>query len=176
MNWESIGAISEVVGAVAVVVSIVYLALQIKSNTNAVRANAGFEATHSWASSNELIATLPDEHLTLIQRIYDPNESWEAFSDLERMRISLFLRALVQKLEGQYYLYRYEQLDEGLWKNRSTFVSGALTLPFFEKWWSIEKQLLVYSDEFVSAIESVQPMSINTVQLVGKNRPTDSTP
>jgi len=40
MNWELAASIAEVVGAVAVVVSLVYLAIQIRSNTRAAKANA----------------------------------------------------------------------------------------------------------------------------------------
>ncbi len=37
MNWDAIGAIGEVVGAVGVIVSLLYLALQIRQNSNVVR-------------------------------------------------------------------------------------------------------------------------------------------
>ena len=33
MNWEALGAIGEIVGAVAVVVTLGYLAVQIRKNT-----------------------------------------------------------------------------------------------------------------------------------------------
>jgi hypothetical protein len=40
MNWEAIGAVGETVGALAVLVTLVYLAVQIRQNTKAVRAAA----------------------------------------------------------------------------------------------------------------------------------------
>ncbi len=58
MNWEAIGAAGEILGALAVVASIVYLSSQIRSNTRATKASAGFEAAHSWAISNEVILGL----------------------------------------------------------------------------------------------------------------------
>ena len=39
MNWEAIGTIAEVVGAIAVVLSLIYVATQIKQNTEASRAH-----------------------------------------------------------------------------------------------------------------------------------------
>ena len=60
MNWEAVGAIGEIIGAVAVVVSILYLAAQISSNTRAIRSDAGFEATHSWATTNEICRSFTD--------------------------------------------------------------------------------------------------------------------
>lgn len=40
MNWEAIGTIAEVVGATAVVLSLIYVATQIKLNTAASRAQS----------------------------------------------------------------------------------------------------------------------------------------
>ncbi len=38
MNWEAIGAVGEAVGAIAVVATLAYLAMQIRRNTGATRA------------------------------------------------------------------------------------------------------------------------------------------
>lgn len=38
MNWEAIGAIGETLGAIGVIVTLVYLASQLRQNTNALRA------------------------------------------------------------------------------------------------------------------------------------------
>jgi len=40
MKWETIGAIDEIVGASAVFATLIYLAVQIRQNTRAVRAAA----------------------------------------------------------------------------------------------------------------------------------------
>ena len=37
MNWEAIGAVGETVGAIAVIISLVYLALQVRSGTRALK-------------------------------------------------------------------------------------------------------------------------------------------
>jgi len=36
MNWEALGAIAELVGAAAVVITLVYLSIQMKTNTSAI--------------------------------------------------------------------------------------------------------------------------------------------
>ncbi len=40
MNWEAAGAIGEIIGALAVFLTLIYLALQIRQNTKAVQASA----------------------------------------------------------------------------------------------------------------------------------------
>ena len=44
MNWEAIGAVGEVIGALAVVVTLLYLARQSKNNTSAIN-RAAVQAT-----------------------------------------------------------------------------------------------------------------------------------
>ena len=46
MNWDAVGAIGEIIGAVAVVATLYYLALQIRENTartRQVEANTNFQ-------------------------------------------------------------------------------------------------------------------------------------
>jgi hypothetical protein len=40
MNWAAIGAIGEIVGAVAVVVTLAYLAIQVRQNTRMMQREA----------------------------------------------------------------------------------------------------------------------------------------
>ena len=40
MNWDAIGAIAELLGAVGVIVTLAYLAQQISQNTRTVRSSA----------------------------------------------------------------------------------------------------------------------------------------
>ncbi len=44
MNWEAAGALGEIVGAFAVVISLVYLAIQVRQNTTAIAAQAAHDA------------------------------------------------------------------------------------------------------------------------------------
>ena len=44
MNWDAIGAVGELLGAAAVLFTLIYLAVQIRQNTSAV-ATATYEST-----------------------------------------------------------------------------------------------------------------------------------
>ena len=37
INWDIIAAVSEAIGAIAVVISLIYLAFQVRQNTRAIR-------------------------------------------------------------------------------------------------------------------------------------------
>ena len=55
MNWEAIGAVGEIVGALAVLVTLVYLAMQIRQNTKSVQAAAVDSANSQVSRIREVI-------------------------------------------------------------------------------------------------------------------------
>jgi hypothetical protein len=51
LNWEALGALGEIIGAIAVVLTLVYLAVQTRQNTEAVRhafARGVMEDANAW--------------------------------------------------------------------------------------------------------------------------------
>ncbi|MBM4385684.1 MAG: hypothetical protein FJ091_20240 [Deltaproteobacteria bacterium] len=50
MNWETLANIGQFVSAIAVLISLAYLAVQIRQNTQTVRANAYHGAATEWLS------------------------------------------------------------------------------------------------------------------------------
>ena len=58
MNWDAMGAVGEVVGALAVVISIVYLAIQIRQNTQTTKLSVEIDISKSFSTSlTELSST-----------------------------------------------------------------------------------------------------------------------
>jgi len=55
MNWEAIGAVGETVGALAVLVTLVYLSIQIRQNTKSVQAAAVDSANSQVSRIREVI-------------------------------------------------------------------------------------------------------------------------
>jgi hypothetical protein len=77
MNWNAIAAIGELAGAVAVVVSLLYLARQINQNTRAMRRTAAHEAVEGML--NWFSHALADPELSRIwtlgiERLDNPSE------------------------------------------------------------------------------------------------------
>ena len=162
MSWEAVGAVGDLVGGIGVIVSIAYLAVQVRANTRATKGSASFEATHSWAHTNEWIAELPDDQMLLFSRCIAPGARVEDFSDAEHL-MGLALRALYQKLEGQYYLVRHGLLDPGIWQVRSRVARGMIEQPLLREWWENELQIATFSEEFVAALLRATPIDASRV-------------
>ena len=84
MSWDAIGAIGEIIGAGAVVISVIYLSLQVKQNTSAMRSLTHQEHFNAAQDYNTVIASNPD-FAKLIVKADDDNENLTAS---ERIQLS----------------------------------------------------------------------------------------
>jgi hypothetical protein len=155
MNWDAIGAIGEMIGAAAVFVSIIYLSIQIKENTRATRGSASFDATHSWAQTNEQLYQQPDATLANI-RDWFQDQDRQSLSDLEQARMEILWRSIYQKLEGQYFLYKYGLLDAALWERRRGIGRGMIESAYPRVWWQNESKYNAFTQEFIQEIEGTK--------------------
>ncbi|HEY5647735.1 MAG TPA: hypothetical protein VIS76_17425 [Pseudomonadales bacterium] len=91
MNWEAVGAIAELVAALTVIVTLVYLSAQIRQNTEAVRhstARAVMEDATRWQFS---LINDPD-----VARIYLAGLRNGLDSPADRLRFNMLMRALIE--------------------------------------------------------------------------------
>lgn len=94
MNWEAIGAISETIGALAVVVSLVYLAFQIRQNTKqleqsertSIAASVSASAT-SYRENRQYIYTSREVAEIQLRGLADPG----SLDEVERYRFRLVM-------------------------------------------------------------------------------------
>ncbi|MEQ8693996.1 MAG: hypothetical protein RIC85_01545, partial [Gammaproteobacteria bacterium] len=111
MNWEAAGAIGEIVGAVAVVVSLVYLAVQIRQNSKIVAANTFQSISATSADIAMRLAESPELSELMSKGFSHP----ETFTPKETTQFQLFLRASFRNYENYYYQYRLGYFEEEIW-------------------------------------------------------------
>lgn len=73
MNWDAIGAVGEILGAIAVLVTVAYLARQVKSSNELSRFNASKELISQFNELNRLVTTDPE-----LRRVLMKSESLSA--------------------------------------------------------------------------------------------------
>ncbi len=98
MDWEAIGAVGEVLGAVGVLVTLVYLAIQIRSNT-AETHNSTIESvmTADATLRNSLVGGP-------VPRLIAAVEAGDEITEEERYILTYYLQAYMQGWEVAYYL------------------------------------------------------------------------
>ena len=111
MNWDAMGALGEIVGALAVVLSLVYLAVQVRENTRALRRAATGEAVaavREW--SHRLI-----DNPSINQLFRKGLEGMENLSADERARFVALLFNFFKTFEHLHYQYAEGGLDPEVW-------------------------------------------------------------
>jgi hypothetical protein len=166
MNWDAVAATGEWVGAIAVVISIVFLTLQVRSNTRAVRGRAAYDANNSWADLSQEVAfrAAPEgaEFAELIGKVHEERCGLSDLSTGDLTYMGQIWRSLMYRLEAQYWLAHHGLLARRQWEVRARWIRGLLELPAPAEWWADEKLTGLYSAEFVAALLSTTP-SVATV-------------
>ena len=156
MNWDAIGAIAELLGAVGVIASLVYLAGQIRQsreqmeqNTRAMRASAYQEFTGQLHSTMMSAGENP-------QREHAVMKGWADFSGLseeDAFRFTLWMTGVVHAFENAHYQYRMGMLDEDRWQKHYADVRSIFQFPGVAQWWRAGPPNV--SPEFVALVEEI---------------------
>ena len=130
-------AIAEVIGAAGVIASLVYLAIQIRQNTDMVAANT-FQAISS--TSSNLVTNMfqtPDLFDVLLRAV---NQA-EQMSQRDLLILDLYLRALTRNFENYYYQHRKGFLDDEIWTGYRKALMELLHLDFGKDYWGRNRHL-----------------------------------
>ena len=134
MNWDAIGAIGENVGAFAVVISVLYLAFQVKQNTR-----------HSQAFTQREILRDILQHQAQIRE--DPNlirRGLSAFSRLtgdEKLVVNTYLNEVVSTFESSLRLNNAGLVAPAIFNGHRGFFLAILQSPGGKQWWDEFKSL-----------------------------------
>ena len=142
MNWEAVSAISEIIGAIAVVISLVYVATQIRQNTKLMRSTAKQSLTETTQG--------------LIYKMVDYSGEWLKLTTGEMpstpeedSRMSLLVRATLRGFESQCYQYEAGLLEEDEWLALRAAIRDIWALPGFKRYWA---QLKPHMSERLRAV------------------------
>ncbi len=147
---QLLGNYGEFIGAIAIVVTLTYLAVQLRQNTASVRASAYQE----WVTSNveiDLSMSNPAQSEIIDKGNYDSSnltrETYVAYA--------MTHLAIMQMAQSTDYLYRSGSLDRELWEAEMNRVAGILAAPGVRQWWDAGGRTQV-TPRFVKLIESTQ--------------------
>ena len=129
MSWEAIGAIAELMGAGAVFASLIYLAIQTKQNTRALRSAAFHQVRDSFSDVSLTMAQ--DERLGSVFR---RAASDEPLSDTEYSIFNYLLTTLVRRGESAFFQSSDGTLQNDSWHAVRKTLVVALSSEAGRKW------------------------------------------
>ena len=137
MNWEAIGAVSEVVGAIGVIATLAYLAVQVRQNSvhlaeSAKLAEASLiEANASAAVEVRKMLLLNPDLLDLQTR---GSESFERLDLTERARFDLLLRIGFLRSQTMYLRHLMFRHDPEDYAGAAPYIEHVLRKPGVREW------------------------------------------
>ena len=137
MNWEAIGAIGEVLGAVAVILTLAYLAVQIRQNTSSTRASTYSNTTDGWANYMQF-QTSEDIEL-LVSLATRPSE----LSTAEFYRGYYLCRVMFRRMEHDYFQFKVGTFEPKTWNAYvRSFKEDTFSNPAIQVMWKLQSDYL----------------------------------
>jgi hypothetical protein len=131
MNWEALGAIGEIVGAVAVVLSLIFLATQIRQNTRSSRTASYQAAVTSISDLTREIGADPE----LSRIIATGGADLSALAPIERLQFNYFALSVIRNFENIHYQYINGAIDEDTWSGWAARIKSSFASPGAQAWW-----------------------------------------
>jgi hypothetical protein len=111
VNIESMANYADVFGGIAVIVSLIYVGIQIRRNAKSSQSQANQSAHESLANVSLEVAKDPDlSSLTRKGMI-----AFEKLTEEERFRFMMLMITVFRRFENIFYQYEKGFLEEGLW-------------------------------------------------------------
>ena len=137
MSLEDLGNLGEFVAAVAVVVSLIYLAVQIRQNTqqikqsiSSVKASAYQTSLSSAAGFIVNVAQDPD-----LADIYRRGLQGDSLNETEWIRFRFVISNLFGHYEHLYYQHRAGLAEPELWESRAANMEWYFAQPGWRSYW-----------------------------------------
>lgn len=150
MNWDAITGIGEMLGAIAVVVTLLYLTRELRQNARSHSLSALRDTTAQWNQWGEMIAT--SEGLADI--VVKGNMSYQELSESESLRYSAWVQCFFDNAESYRSLVVDHGMDDKDISVLQSIVARRLLIPGFTLWW--EENTSDYSEDFVDWVASLK--------------------
>ncbi len=137
MSIQDLGSIGELVAAIATVATLVYLAIQVRHNTRALKAST-FENVSSEMGQNVVPILMTSDLADIYARVLQDPDSLSAG---ERVRISAMYVSSFRKLESVFVQTQLGSIDAEYAEGFERSLISLGKTPFGEQWWASAKQL-----------------------------------
>ena len=146
MNWDAISAVSQILGLIVVVVTLIYLAAQVRQGNVFAKLQARQRMIEQ--AESELYAQMADPSIT-----YSNIKDGELSED-EQARLSVFLINFLRQREWEWSLYQEGVIDFSSFRAYREVIAIHLGTTRGRKWW---KRLghRAFDPSFVEQVEEV---------------------
>jgi hypothetical protein len=134
---QVLGNLGEFVGAIAVVITLAYLGIQVRQNTKATKAATYSETTRGW---QDYLQAMTRDDLELLMTL---GSNLQALSAAEFLRASYLCRVLFRRMEHDFYQHRAGLFEAGTWNAYvKAFERDTFNSPVIRAMWQLQREFL----------------------------------
>ena len=162
LKLSDMAHIAEIVGAVVIVVSLIYVGIQVNDSTRAVRSATANETTA--AMSAWYVTVGSSEQATRV--FYDGMTNPESLSNQELTQYIYMSHGLFLEYQAAFYLSQEGTLDLRLQQSLVNTIAGVREMPGFLKYWQQRRDLFEPGfREFVDDLIANGATNVNVEEL-----------
>jgi hypothetical protein len=148
LSIADLGNLGDFLSSIAVLVSLIYLAVQIKHGTDAARTSTYQAIVAEFGALNRAMAATPDLSMLFVSGM----EDFASLKADEKARISQLFFVCFHNFENMYYQYRKGYLEDDVWLGWKRLMLTYYSRAGFQTWWAIRSD--VYSSSFAEFLRS----------------------
>jgi hypothetical protein len=137
LKLKKIASIAEVIGAIAIVISLIYVGIQVNDSTRAVRSATATETSAAISSWYAEVGSNSEATRILLNVMNDP----ESASREEALQFVYMIHGLMTEYQIAYYLSQEQTLDVQLRESLVNTITGVREQPGFLMYWQQRRDL-----------------------------------
>jgi len=141
-EWASI---AEVIGAIGVVLSLIYVGIQVRDNTAEIRATNRHQLIARAHTAVFVVASSP-ELAAVIAKLANAEPNTPA----EQVQYGFFIRGMIYDVQEAFLLHREGRLGEQYWSTRSSLFESFMSQVSARNIYVGDKELGVLHEDFVT--------------------------
>jgi hypothetical protein len=147
MNWDAIGALAELLGALGVIATLGYLAVQLRQNTGALRGNSHEVGADRLTTSLQSLVARPE----LAQLVARASRQYGELDYVERLQVGSYWTAIFVGAEVSLLQWKMGNLDEAVWQRDFSILRPWLHSPGVREWYA--RSTIEFTPEFRALVD-----------------------
>ena len=156
MDWNAITAITSAIAALFIGLSVVYLALQIRSGTRATQSQTYYLATTALGEMASIVGR--DRELSRVFRIGMENP--DALTEDEFTQFGYIGVSLFRRFENVFFQYQSGLIDEDFWIGHRENILWFFHRPGIQRWWQTRR--FAFSKRLQEFLDSSRPEDVSS--------------
>ena len=148
MPLEQIANIAEIFGMIVVAITLVFLTMQMRQNTRAIRSSAAQNVNEMAVAIYASIVADAEVADLLVRGLRDP----DTLTDVETARFIAHWQSSFFTWQNWFHQWREDALDDGTWEGFSRLLNDIYQTPGIRYFWQQRRQY--FSGEFREHLET----------------------